>query len=81
MAPYPWLKHKFKQGDVVKSRFKAPWKGIVQKVEKRKIQGKFIGDLVTVLLTHDRHGKPFAPNKRQTKTYDEYWFELVERMT
>jgi hypothetical protein len=76
---YPWLKHQFKQGDVVKSRYRAPWKGIVQKVEKRKRDGKVIGDLVTVLLTHDRHGKPFASNKRQTKVYDEHWFELVER--
>ena len=63
----------FKIGDLVQSRFRAPWKGIVYDVVPRKGHG----DLITTRMHTDRHGNPARARKMFMHTLDEHWLELL----
>lgn len=66
---------RFRPGDVVRSRYRAPWVGIVVEVTPRP----GAGDLLTVRVILDRRGNP-APKatRRRLKVYDEFWFTLYK---
>lgn len=58
-------------GDRVKSRYRAPWLGIVTAIVLRK----GIGALVSVVIDTDRHGNPMR--KHKTVQLDETWLLVV----
>ncbi len=58
----------------VRSNYKAQWKGIVLRIEKRKR----ISDLYTVLILKDANGN--TPRKRILSVLDSGWTEKVPEM-
>jgi hypothetical protein len=63
-------KHDIAHGDIVRSRYRAPWSG-------RVIALNSTGGLATVRQMLDRHGKPFR--KPKDVTYHCNWFRVIER--
>lgn len=57
--------------EFVRSRYRSPWIGGVLRREKRRQQGTRIGDLLTIVILIDRHGKPME--RRIVVQLDEHW--------
>lgn len=56
--------------EFVKSRYRAPWVGVVLNEEKVRRDGQR-GRIITCLLIQDRHGRPLV--KRTIMRLDEAW--------
>ncbi len=67
----------FNVGDVVQSNYQARWYGVILKLESREAwNGKPIGDLATIHITHTNAGKP-QRIKKYIKRMDVAWLEKV----
>ena len=62
--------------EFVRSHYRSTWTGAVLRRVEREHDGRRIGDLLTVVLVRDRHGKPMQ--RRIVTTIDASWTTPVE---
>jgi hypothetical protein len=68
------MKNKFKVGQRVKSHYRANWSGVVVEVAPRKDATP----LITVNVTHDRHGN--LMRKTLIKHLDQGWLTATDEI-
>lgn len=57
--------------EFVRAHYRSAWVGAVLRREEREYNGRRIGDLLTVVLVADRHGKPMQ--RRIVMSIDASW--------
>lgn len=65
-------------GTIVRSRYAAPWTGVViEDLSRPRYDGKGIHHVVACSITHDRNGNPMRKPMR-SMSLDTSWLEILE---